>query len=53
MHVSSSNVLLYMILYDGNCISIYLVDLFLGIFVSCMNKNRDGIPFMVVSWWMS
>ena len=40
MHVSASKVLLYnMILYDGNCILMYLVDLFLMIFVSCMNKN--------------
>ena len=37
-----------MILYDKNCIIymyIYFVGLSLGIFVSCMNRNKDGIPF--------
>ena len=54
MHVSASNVLLCMILYDENCItSIYLMGLFLGIFVLCTNRNKYGILFMVVSGSMS
>jgi hypothetical protein len=40
MHVSVSNVLLYMILYDKNCVSIYLVGLFLGILISYMNQVK-------------
>ena len=32
MHVTASNALLYTISYDENCISMYLVGLFLGIF---------------------
>ena len=44
MQVGKSNVLLYMIFYDENCIFICLVGLSLGIFVFCMNRSLDGIP---------
>ena len=53
MHVSASIVLLFMNSYDGSCISIYLVGLYLGNSISYMNRSKDEIPFMVVSWWMS
>jgi hypothetical protein len=53
MHVSATNVLLYMILYDENYVFIYLVGLSPGIFVSYMNRSKDEILFMVVSRWMS
>ena len=40
MHISIYNVLLYMILYDGNCIlPIYLVGQSLGISISFINKG--------------
>lgn len=44
---------LHMILYDGNYIYMYLMGVYLGIFVSCINRNIDGIMYMVVSWWVS
>lgn len=45
--------LLYMFLYDESYISMYLVGLSLGILISCMNRSKDGISFMVMNWWMS
>ena len=47
MHVSVSDVLLYMILYDRNCVPIYLVGLSLGIFVSYMNQVKMEYHL----WW--
>ena len=51
MHVSASNVLLYMILYDGDFIHtyiyIYIVGLSLGSFVSYMNRNKMAYHL----WW--
>lgn len=41
--------LLYMILYDGNCASMNLAELSLGILVSCMHMSSVGLSIVVVT----
>ena len=50
MHVSMSCMLLCMILYD-DCISMYLVGLSLGTFISYRNIRRDGQPTPYSLYW--
>ena len=42
-------VLLYMILWEENCLSIYFVDFFVRILVSFMNRSSDMVLLMEVS----
>ena len=54
MHMSVSNMLLQMILYDEN-LHIYKSCGFISGFFCFMymNRSKDEMLFMVVSWWMS
>lgn len=57
IHVIASNMLLYLIWYNGNCRFMYLVGLSLRIFVSCMNQIKMGYILgarnsMWGMWWV-
>lgn len=51
-HVIASSVSLWYILWDGNCMLMYLVDLCLGSFVSWRKMFRVRRLWMVVGWWV-